>query len=228
MSNEAEVFEGEGVVKRVGSKRVGKRTYYNFTLEDDDDIYMTSTNRADVEEGDEVTFEYEDTEYGNMVDLDSIEVVGHQEPKPARRTKKKKSKASRGRSAKSSTRKSSSRTTGGTSKGGNKDDYWNKRAEDDVKRQRQISLQASYNTALAILSKELDLGLVKLGTEKAAAAKKLAAFEELLKEKAYSLWAEFFQAMEKDPLGGPVEDSEIDDSNEDVNDEQEEDDEWED
>lgn len=239
MSDESEIFDGEGVVKKVGSKRVGKRTYYNFTVHDDDTLYMTGTNRPDIESGDEVVFEFEDTQYGNMVDLDTLEVVGHddsmeeeEEEKPRRRKKsssKKKAKASRGRSAKSATRKKTgSKSSYKKSSGGGKDDYWTKRAEDDVKRQKQISLQASYNTALAILSKELDLGLVTLGTAKASAPKKLAAFDALLKEKAYALWAEFFAAMEKDPFGNSDEPDDIDDMEEDVNDEQEEDDDFDD
>lgn len=186
----SEILTGEGVVNKVGSKKVGKRVYYNFTLEDDDTLYRTGTDRPDVDEGDEIVFDYEDGDYGPMVDLSTVEVTGQAAPRRKKKaSSKNKSRVSRGRSAGDVSQKSSAKSSGNS-----KDDYWTKKADDDKQRQNIISFQAAYNTALAVLSKELDMGLVKLGTEKAAAPKKLAAFEALLAEKANALWADFCNA----------------------------------
>jgi hypothetical protein len=221
--SDAEIFEADGVVNKVGSKRVGKRTYYNFTLEDDDTLYMTKTDRPPIEEGDIVEFTYEDGEYGCQVDLDTLEVVGNEEPKPKRRKKsssKKKSRTSRGRSSREVTKKKSTRASSG---GMSKDDYWKRKEATDITKDRRIALAGAYNTALDILSKELELGLLTIpgGNKKAA---KLEAFEELLDAKAKELWAKLIRAENEDPLAAfKSDDTDMDDDDSDYEGDEDED-----
>ena len=61
-------------------------------------------------------------------------------------------------------------TTGKSKSGGtsNRDDYWTSKAEQDVKTQREIRLQASRNAAIAFTELLLANSLVSLGTKKAA------------------------------------------------------------
>lgn len=229
----SEIVEESGVVKRVGSKKVGKRVYYNFTLEDDDTLYMTGTKRPDFDEGDEVSFECEDTDYGWMVDMDTVE-VDEAEERPRRRKKssskkkgksasKKKTHTSRGRSAESVAKSSGNKKS-------DRDAYWEQKAIDDKHRQHIISYQAAYNTALEMIKAGLDAGVVKLATEKAAVGKKWQSLQDQVKDLAQELYTEFNSVEKlstdsaKMPSDEDVEDDDAEDQVDDGEDEEFDDD----
>ena len=227
--------EVTGIVNNAGNKKVGKNLYYNFTLVDDDTLYRCGKEDPVLVQGDEIVFEFTDGDYGPMVDLSTIEVLSEGNDIPKSKPKARKpARASRGRSAAEATSKRRpARATADTTadKKATKDDYWNQKAEDDKARQKQISFQAAYNTALAILTQEIALGLVKLGTDKASAPKKLAAFEALLQEKVEMLWAQFNDAATRTPGGTSLpsdDDVDADDVDDQVDDNDEEDDDFDD
>jgi len=208
----SDMIEMDGVVEKVGHKRIGKRTYYNFFLEDDDTMYRTGTTETDVQEGDTVAFEYEDGEYGAMVDLDSLEIE-EGERKPKRRSSSKKKATSKKRPAKAS-RGRGSRDVADKSNSSNKlskDDYYKNKEVKDENRQKIISFQAAYNTALNILNSQLGLGLVTLGAANAKAGKKLEVFNELLEAKAQELFGKFNAAVSLSATVAIVDDVEDDD-----------------
>lgn len=73
----------EGIVDQVTKKMVktknGKKPIYSFQV--DGDWYKCSFKKPDIEEGDEVSFEFYKDEYGFQVDdVSAIEVTGHTDP----------------------------------------------------------------------------------------------------------------------------------------------------
>lgn len=117
-----------GVVVKLGTIKSGRHTFYNIQLDGHKDFYRTGFEKAEVEVGDVVTFEYGETDYGPKVDMKSIKVTGKEEVKASPAPKKGKGKSKQ------------------------ETNYWESRAKADEKRQNTISYQAAWNTATAIIS----------------------------------------------------------------------------
>jgi hypothetical protein len=196
--SEAEYIEG--TVNKVGSKRVGKNTYYNFTLVDDDTLYRTGTEEPDIARGDIIAFEVTESEYGWDVDFDSIEITGEEDlPEEKPRRSKKKASRKKTSSKKKSSKKAPRRSGGKSGAGGTtKDDYWKNKEQADIARQRSISYNAALNTALEMVSKEYELGIAVL-KKTGKVQDKVDAFEALVMEKAEELWVKFNAMGSVDP-----------------------------
>lgn len=134
--------QANGVVSNSGKKVIKGRTYFNFFLENDDNLYRCGTKDPGVGKGDVIEFEYEENEYGINVDIGTIKVVGSA-PKPT---------------AKQAAKKGSG--------GGGREDYWNNKETYDHYKQLLISRQAATNTAVDVVKLALEHGDIDLGKTK--------------------------------------------------------------
>jgi hypothetical protein len=124
------------VVAFVTSKVFKGRTYWSFKLNNGEDWYRTGLIEPPFGKGQKVSFEFTTDTYGNQVDVNTISVdadtpVVEAAPKTAY---------------------SGKGYVKGAAKPGNdsKEAYFEKKAKDDVDRQKIISYQAAMNTAVAI------------------------------------------------------------------------------
>lgn len=129
-----------GVVTRISSKPMGSRggTVYSFQLADGD-WYRTGWKDSGVEEGDSITFNYDEDQYGLQVDINSIkkgEKVAQNTPVDKAVTANKK-------------------------KGNSRDSYWEDKAVDDKIRQNIISYQAAWTQANVLVATALSNGLLE-------------------------------------------------------------------
>lgn len=126
---------GYGVVEKVTTKVFKGKTYHGFVLAGDEALYRTGQISPGVEVGAKVSFNYDTTDYGPMVDVKSIKAYkGKAEPLAS-------------------------------SGSGNKDDYWRNKEHADVARQKQISYQAATNTAVNMVNFAIDKGYIKIGAK---------------------------------------------------------------
>jgi hypothetical protein len=63
---------GFGVVEKTTTKPYKGKTYYGFKLVGDDTLYRTGQINSNLENGVKVSFNYEVTDYGPMVDVKSV------------------------------------------------------------------------------------------------------------------------------------------------------------
>lgn len=140
--------EAQGQVVWVGTNKVGKNTFHSFKL-DDGEFYRTGVKEV-VKKGDTISFTFDAVVNGKYTnnEVKTESVVFLNEP-----TTVDANKAASGYKGKS-------KATG-------KDDYWEKRAENDKETQRRISYQAATNTAVAIMNTLLAQEAVSLGSAKA-------------------------------------------------------------
>lgn len=152
-----------GVVDKKYTKNLKGKTFYSFNL--DDTWYRTGMREGKFEEGDKITFDYEVDEYGNQVDLKTVKVLesGVAQSKPAKAVAK-----------------------GASSKGVSKDDYWQRKEQADVDRQKIISFQAAFNSATNIVGLALQHEAISLGSAK---AKRLGVLKDAVMEIANDLYA---------------------------------------
>lgn len=161
-----------GVVAKAGAKKWKDKTFYNFTLVNDETLYRTGFTNYDLKEGDQVEFEWEQTQYGS--DVKSLQVTGHTE------VDKNKANTSAGTAA---------NNYGG--KGNSREDYWSQKAEDDKARQVIISFQAANKTAVDIVKMALEQEALSLGTAK---AKKMDALLAAVDEVTERIFAQYQHA----------------------------------
>lgn len=192
-----ETIEAGGVVERVNKKRIdtvnGKKPVYSFLL-DDDEWYRTGFKKPDIEEGDEVEFEYEETEYGLEVVMDTLEVTGHTDPddddededdddeeeeeKPARSSSKKKSTAKKKSTTKSRKKATTKSKSSSSKKSMTRDEYWERKEQRDVDKDIVIQYQASRNSAIAYANVLIANGLVEVPKTRAKKESLLADIVE--------------------------------------------------
>ena len=69
--------QASGVVEAISKKQIktrnGQKPVYSFLI--DDEWYRTNFTKPSFEEGDEIEFDYVVGDYGNDVDVDSVEIV---------------------------------------------------------------------------------------------------------------------------------------------------------
>ncbi len=139
-----------GRVGWVGSKKLSGRNYYSFNLIGVKDMFFrTGTVDAGLVKGDQVSFEYEENQYGLQVDVKSI--VKDATP-------------------------SATQNAPAVGKVATKDNYWEKKAQDDKIRQHIISYQAATNTALKVVETAIQLDILP----KPAGSKIADKFDSLL------------------------------------------------
>lgn len=141
-----------GTVGYLGYKIFQKKKFWSFALEEEDGVYYrTGVVEPDFAKGDVIEFQFDVVKNGkyinNEVITDTIKTVGS----VAKEVSAKKASSGSKRGAAS------------------KDEYWsNKEILDqqrlifETKKQQVISYQAAVNSALAIVSKAVDLELIKL------------------------------------------------------------------
>ena len=127
-----------GIVNWVGSKDVRGRKYWSFRIDTAEAWFRTGSDKPPINKGDSVSFTYEETQYGNQVAIDSIKVT------------------------QAETRPSAPQPSGGG--GNNREDYWNKKAEDDKIVQKMIQFNHCTNAAINVAKLALDNGILPLGT----------------------------------------------------------------
>lgn len=182
-----ETFDEEGVVKGISEKLVtakGKKVpIYSFILQDNDEWFRTSFEEPDFEKGDLITFSYSVGDYGNDVDMKSIEIL-EEDAAAAEEEEEEEEKPTRSRrSSKSKTKpkavnKSGNKTT--------KDDFWAAKEKRDVENGVRISYHGAVNTAVNIVSALIANEQIALPTLK----KRKAAFDDLVAEYAEQLFAQ--------------------------------------
>jgi len=123
-----------GRVGWVGSKKLSGRNYFSFNLVGVKDMFFrTGTVDTGVVKGDEVSFEYVEDKWGLQVDVKSIVKA----------------------SAPAATQNAPD-----VGKVATKDNYWDKKAQDDKVRQHIISYQAATNTALKVVETAISLDIL--------------------------------------------------------------------
>lgn len=155
-----------GVVSYVGAKEIRGRKYWSFALEGGKDFFRTGTKNPNLSRGDEIEFEYTIAEY----DGKSLEV----DPATIKKTGIR-GVASGGKS---------------TVTASSRDSYWEKKAEEDAKRQLIISLQAATNTAISLVNMMLEHEMIKLP----AKAKQADHVTQLVHDVAEDLFTRFLSA----------------------------------
>jgi hypothetical protein len=69
-----------GYVEKVTSKEIKGKTYYGFTLSGDDKLYRAGQINPNVSKGAKVSFNYQEGDYGPVVDLKSLKIYKGKEP----------------------------------------------------------------------------------------------------------------------------------------------------
>lgn len=153
--------EVQGVVGKVFEKRFGNKTLYSIKLDDNDTWFRCGETKPAVEEGSTIAFTFKEVKGNAMVDHGSISVVAESAPAPA---------------PKSGGKKGNSYTS-------SRDQYWEDKAVSDIENAKKLSYIAAVNTAVAIVSKAVEIDAVKLG----AAGKKFDNFKQAIFETADEL-----------------------------------------
>ena len=167
-----------GVVKWVGSKAVRNSTLWSFSVEGNTEFFRCGFTKPNINKGDNVTFEYEVNQYGNQVNAKDIRVLGSAPPQAAR--------------------------TAPTQQvsGGSKDDYWQKKEENDVVKDASIQYMACTNTAVSILKLAQDAGVLTLGA--GAKANKLDTLLQQVYLIRDELYGQVMEARDKAAKGEDI------------------------
>jgi hypothetical protein len=131
-----------GKVTYVGSKVFKGRTYWSFKIDSKpDDFFRTGLEEPNFAKGKVISFDYEVTQYGNEVIVPSIVHVDVEAaPKASVAPKAAKVASESGRNP--------------------KDEYWEKKAQEDIDRQKIISYQAATKTAITIINAAVALDIL--------------------------------------------------------------------
>lgn len=133
-----------GIVERILTKDFKGTMLYSFSCGEKGPLFGMGSHQPKFKEGDKIEFSYELNKKGYpLVDSNSVKVVEQGAVQPV-------------------TRKPPSNGAGA----GGREEYWQHREARDEATQKRISYQAAKNTATAIFSKAVELGLVSLGTKK--------------------------------------------------------------
>ena len=172
--------QASGVVEAISKKQVktrkGNSPVYSFLI--DDEWYRTNFTKPPFEEGDEIEFDYVVGDYGNDVDVDSVEIVtegGGAEAEAEVERPAKRSNAEPKAKPKAAT---AGRTVGG------KDDYWAAKDAHDKEKELVIRYLAARNSAITFVDMLVKHGAVVVGTTKASKAKATLLLEELVNKYA--------------------------------------------
>lgn len=129
-----------GVVQVVSEKATARSKLYSLKV--NDAWYSNNFDKPKCKKGDMISFEYDETQYGNSIIKDSI-IVMESKVYTAPAT------GSAGSSAV------------------NKDQYWSNKEAQDVERQRMINHQSARNAAIETVALALQNGAISLGAAKA-------------------------------------------------------------
>ena len=160
-----------GVVGWVGSKDIRGRKYWSFRIDGNDNWFRTGSDKPPLKNGDNVSFAYEETQYGNQVAIDSIKVSADAPP-----------------------------ASGASSSGGasSRDDYWSRKEETDQFVQRMIQFNHCTNAAVSVAKLALDAGILPLGSgSKAGKMDALLAQVSAIRNALYDEVEDFSGALAK-------------------------------
>lgn len=138
----------QGAITTITSKEIftGKMkraaNIYSFKVTGDDNWYKTGFEALKATEGDEVSFDASQTQYGWNVDATAIRVLGRAEVPTVTTINK---------------------TTAGSM---TKDDYWKNREDRDQTVQRTIQYQSARNSSIATVSAALAAGILTIPKRK--------------------------------------------------------------
>lgn len=164
------MIEHKGIVSWTGFNQFRQKRFYSFALEGEDKMYYrTGETDLKLNKGDSISFSYDVVQNGNYtnneVDVKSVvRTQGVANNVPA------------------------SKAAAGAKKNLSKDDYWTKKEEADASKQFTISYQAATNTAVAIVSKAVELELLKLPK---TANKGFDAFTAAIDKEAIRLFSKY-------------------------------------
>ena len=151
-----------GLVARTGSKQHSKWTFWSFALEGEKGVYYrTGSQSLGIQKGQYVEFEYDEVENNGYTNLNV-------NPKSLKITEAQQAASPKEHEAAPAASYSKGKVL-------SKDDYWNRKEDRDVDKDRLVSYQAATNTALSVVSKAIDLGFLKIPAPKSA--KDVAPFD---------------------------------------------------
>lgn len=173
--------QAQGQVERVSSKVVkGGKTIYSFRLVDVDQWYGTDFTPPPFEEGDEVRFDYNDSQYGPKVIINTIKSRKSDKPLPEKKQYK------------------------GKGGGGAKDDYWKEKEQyDRTVRQPLIMYQSATGVAAQLVTAALEQGILPIA-KNAKAQDKYDLFLSLVGTVRDDLFAQYMAAEEKCKAGQSI------------------------
>ena len=152
--------EAAGVVSAVASKVLASGTYYSFCI--NEVWYRTGRDPVPFEKGYTVKFEYEDSQYGKQVDLDTLK-------------------------SKEGTAPTTSSAGKGKTEYQNKEQYWKDKDLRDIDTQKQIRMAGALNTAINMVNGAIQAEC--LATPKGKAASRVDADTAMVQEEADRLYA---------------------------------------
>jgi len=158
-----------GRVGWVGSKKLSGRMYYSFNLIGVKDMFFrTGTVDTGLVKGDQVSFEYSEDNYGLQVDVKTV--VKDSAP-------------------------SATQNAPPVAGVATKDNYWEKKGQDDKIRQHIISYQAATNTAIKVVETAIQLDILPKPTG-SKIADKFDSLVALIEQVADDLVLKFENAPE--------------------------------